>query len=73
LGGLPAPWKKDLLHRVLYTCTAPQNWEITSQDLGLKPARPFSVRMRTLHGGRQKGVCIVDIDTGAGELCARFS
>lgn len=45
--------------------TAPQNWEISSQDLGLKPAKPFSVRMRTLHGGRQEGVCIVDIDTGA--------
>jgi hypothetical protein len=45
--------------------TAPQNWEISSQDLGLKPPKPFSVRMRTLHGGRQEGVCIVDIDTGA--------
>jgi hypothetical protein len=42
-----------------------ENWEITSQDLGLKPDKPFSVRMRTLHGGRQEGVCIVDIDTGA--------
>jgi hypothetical protein len=47
------------------TYTAPQNWEISSQDLGLKPAKPFSVRLRTLHGGRQEGVCIVDIDTGA--------
>jgi hypothetical protein len=50
---------------LLDTYTAPQNWEISSQDLGLKPAKPFSVRMRTLHGGRQEGVCIVDIDTGA--------
>jgi hypothetical protein len=31
----------------------------------LKSAKPFSVRLRTLHGGRQEGVCIVDIDTGA--------
>ena len=45
--------------------TAPQNWEISSQDLGLKPSKPFSVRMRLLHGGRQEGVCVVDIDTGA--------
>ena len=44
---------------------APQNWQITSQDLGLKPDKPFSVRTRTLHGGRQEGVMIVDIDTGA--------
>jgi hypothetical protein len=44
--------------------TAPQNWEITSHDLGLKPDKPFSVRMRVLHGGRQEGVSIVDIDNG---------
>jgi hypothetical protein len=54
-------WERVLLD----TDTAPQNWEISSQDLGLKAAKPFSVRMRTLHGGRQEGVCIVDIDTGA--------
>ncbi|MBV8378629.1 MAG: aldose 1-epimerase family protein [Verrucomicrobia bacterium] len=54
-------WDRVLLD----TYTAPQSWEISSQDLGLKPAKPFSVRMRTLHGGRQEGVCIVDIDTGA--------
>src|ERR1700761_4526379 len=54
-------WERVLLD----TYTAPQNWEISSQDLGLKPPKPFSVRMRTLHGGRQEGVCIVDIDTGA--------
>jgi hypothetical protein len=54
-------WERVLLD----TYTAPQNWEITSQDFGLKSTKPFSVRMRTLHGGRQEGVCIVDIDTGA--------
>jgi hypothetical protein len=54
-------WERVLVD----TYTAPQNWEISSQDLGLKPAKPFSVRLRTLHGGRQEGVCIVDIDTGA--------
>ena len=50
---------------LLDTDKAPQNWQITSQDLGLKPDKPFSVRTRTLHGGRQEGVMIVDIDTGA--------
>lgn len=54
-------WERILLD----TYTAPQNWEISSQDLGLKPSKPFSVRMRLLHGGRQEGVCVVDIDTGA--------
>ena len=52
-------------HVLLNTDTPAQNWEITSQDLGLKPERPFSVRMRVLHGGRQEGVSIVDIDNGA--------
>ena len=47
------------------TDNAAEDWQITSQDLGLKPDRPFSVRMRILHGGRQEDVSIVDIDTGA--------
>src|SRR6476469_9384556 len=54
-------WERVLLD----TYTAPQNWEITSQELGLTPAKPFSVRMRTLHGGRQEGVSLVDVDTCA--------
>jgi hypothetical protein len=44
---------------------APQNWQITSQELGLNIDKPFSVSMRILHGGRQEGVAIVDVDTGA--------
>ena len=42
-----------------------QDWQISSDDLGLKASHPFSVRMRALHGGRQEGVCVVEIDTGA--------
>jgi hypothetical protein len=61
LTGAPAlAWERVLLD----TDKAAENWQITSQDLGLKPDRPFSVRMRVLHGGRQEGVSIVDIDTG---------
>ena len=62
LTGAPAlAWERVLLD----TDKAAENWQITSQDLGLKPDRPFSARMRVLHGGRQEGVSIVDIDTGA--------
>jgi hypothetical protein len=32
-----------------------------SQELGLKVDKPFSVSVRNLHGGRQEGVCVVDI------------
>jgi Domain of unknown function (DUF4432) len=49
---------------LLDTDKAPQDWQITSQELGLKIDKPFSVRVRNLHGGRQEGVCIVDIDNG---------
>ena len=54
-------WERVLLD----TDKAAENWQITSEDLGLKPDKPFCVRMRVLHGGRQEGVSIVDIDTGA--------
>jgi Domain of unknown function (DUF4432) len=42
-----------------------QDWKISSDDLGLKPATPFSVVQRILHGGRQEGVTVIDIDNGA--------
>ena len=42
-----------------------QNWQITSQELGLKIDKPFSVSLRILHGGRQEGVSIIDINTGS--------
>jgi len=43
----------------------PQNWQINSRELGLKIEKPFSVRLRLLHGGRQEDVSIIEIDTGA--------
>ena len=53
---------------LLDTDKAAQNWQITSQQLGLKTDKPFSVTLRTLHGGRQEGVSIVDIDNGTMKL-----
>jgi hypothetical protein len=44
---------------------APQNWQITSQQLGIKLDKPFRVSLRLLHGGRQEGVSVIDVDTGA--------
>ncbi len=44
---------------------APQNWQVTSPELGLRIDKPFSVSLRILHGGRQEGVAIIDVDTGA--------
>jgi hypothetical protein len=50
---------------LLDAATAPQEWQITSDDLGLKIPTPFSIRQRLLHGGRQEGSIVIDIDTGA--------
>ena len=52
--------------RVLIDADTPaQNWRVTSEELGIKADRPFSVSLRTLHGGRQEGVSLIDIDNGA--------
>jgi hypothetical protein len=48
--------------------TPAKNRTITSEQLGVKTAKPFSVTLRTLHGGRQEGVSIVDIDNGTMKL-----
>jgi len=53
---------------LLDTDKAAQDFHITSQQLGVKTEQPFSVTLRTLHGGRQEGVSIVDIDNGAMKL-----
>ena len=53
---------------LLDTDKAAQSWQITSQQLGIKTDKPFSVTLRTLHGGRQEGVSIVDIDNGTMKL-----
>jgi hypothetical protein len=44
------------------------NQQITSAQLGVKTDKPFSVTMRTLHGGRQEGVSVIDIDNGTMKL-----
>jgi len=41
-----------------------KNWRVTSEELGIDSAKPFSVSMRTLHGGRQEGVSLIEIDNG---------
>jgi galactose mutarotase-like enzyme len=40
------------------------DWEVTSTQLGIKTATPFAVRQRRLHGGRQEGVDLIEIDNG---------
>jgi hypothetical protein len=51
LGANPALARDWVL---LDAAKAPQNWQITSQELCLKIDKPFSVGLRILHGGRQE-------------------
>lgn len=41
-----------------------QAFELTSAELGIHPDAPFKISLRLLHGGRQEGVSLVDIDNG---------
>src|SRR4029450_1191396 len=61
---LAAPQARAKEYVLLDTDKASQDWRITSEELGLKVDKPFSVSVRNLHGGRQEGVCIVEIDNG---------
>jgi len=39
-------------------------WSISSQELGIDTPHPFKVTKRTLHGGKQEGVSLIEIDNG---------
>ena len=41
-----------------------EHWEISSDALGLEAATPFSLRKKTLHGGKQEGSTIIEITAG---------
>ncbi len=58
---------KEPFHKLL--TSAAQNlrvgdWEINQSDLKLAGAGRWSVRQRTLHGGRQEGVEVIEVDNG---------
>lgn len=46
------------------TSTREQDWSISSGQLGITSGPGFSVSKRTLHGGKQDGVDIIDVDNG---------
>src|SRR5664279_2667809 len=45
------------------TNLATANWKMSAAEWGSKAA--WSVQLRTLHGGRQEGVQVIDVDNGA--------
>jgi hypothetical protein len=44
---------------------ATANWKVTSADWSEKGGPAWSVELKTLHGGRQEGVQVIDVDNGA--------
>jgi hypothetical protein len=44
---------------------ATANWKVSSAEWGSKNAPAWSVQLRTLHGGRQEGVQVIEVDNGA--------
>lgn len=44
--------------------TREQDWSISSKQLGITSGPGFSVSKRTLHGGKQEGVDIIEVDNG---------
>lgn len=42
-----------------------KDWSISSSDLGITAGPRFTVRKRSLHGGKQDGVELIEIDNGA--------
>ncbi len=44
---------------------ATANWKISSADWGSTNTPAWTVQLRTLHGGRQEGVQVIDVDNGA--------
>ena len=43
---------------------ATANWKVTAAEWGDKKGPAWSVELRTLHGGRQEGVQVIDVDNG---------
>ena len=39
-------------------------WSVSSTDIGIAAAPPFSVKKRSLHGGKQEGMELIEIDNG---------
>ena len=66
---LAAPvWAADEHAKVLIDATsnlATANWKVSSAEWGSKDSQAWNVQLRTLHGGRQEGVQVIDVDNGA--------
>lgn len=59
----PEPFRQTLTSAAENIHTA--EWQVTNRTLRLPGGPPWSVRQRTLHGGSQEGVQVIEVDNGA--------
>jgi len=46
------------------TSTSAGEWSVSSAELAIATRTPFTIRQRLLHGGRQEGVTLIEVDNG---------
>jgi uncharacterized protein DUF4432 len=63
LAVVPAP-AKDFVLSDVEAASRTDEWSVSSTDLGIAADPPFSVKNTILHGGKQEGVELVEIDNG---------
>jgi hypothetical protein len=64
---MPA-WAADEHSKVLIDAAsnlATATWKVSSREWGARNSPAWSVQLRTLHGGRQEGVQVIEVDNGA--------
>lgn len=44
------------------------DWKVSSEDLSVESANPFSIEKRRIHGGRQQGVDLLIVDNGVMQI-----
>jgi hypothetical protein len=63
LAGFPST-ARDFVLSDAETASRTDEWSVSSTDLGIPAEPPFSVKKSILHGGKQEGVELIEIDNG---------
>jgi hypothetical protein len=58
-------WAADHAKVLIDANLTAASWKVTAADWGNKTGPAWSVELKTLHGGRQEGVQVIDVDNGA--------
>ena len=64
LSGLTLAGGREFVLSDTVAGTRLENWSMQSQELDVAAAAPFSIEKRVLHGGRQEGVEVIEVNNG---------